>query len=70
MFYYLTSSGAREGDNVVFVREPGDLFETMFFTFTNTLQTQLIKLATVLSEFVPSNEGRRMHFKEFKTIFL
>ena len=42
--YYLTSSGAREGDNVVFVRVPGDLFEPMFFTFTNTLQTGLIKL--------------------------
>ena len=27
MFYYLTSNGAREGDNVVFVREPGNLFD-------------------------------------------
>ena len=27
MFYYLTSSGTREGDNVVFVREPGNLFD-------------------------------------------
>ena len=27
MFYYLTSSGAREGDNVVFVREPGYIFD-------------------------------------------
>ena len=28
MFYYLISSGAREGgDNVVFVREPGNMFD-------------------------------------------
>ena len=27
MFYYITSSSAREGDNVVFVREPDNLFD-------------------------------------------
>ena len=27
MFYYLTSNGARVGDNVVFAREPGNLFD-------------------------------------------
>ena len=27
MFYYLTSSGTREGDNVVFVRESDNLFD-------------------------------------------
>ena len=27
MLYYLTSNGSRVGDNVVFVREPGNLFD-------------------------------------------
>ena len=27
MFYYLTSSGVREGENVVIVREPSNLFD-------------------------------------------
>ena len=27
MFYYLTSNDARVGDNVVFVREPGNPFD-------------------------------------------
>ena len=30
MFYFLTSNGARVGDNVVFAREPGNLFDLGF----------------------------------------